>query len=992
MATILIIDDLAANREFLAAVLRHEGHRLLEAADGGEGLAAAQAEHPDLVITDVLMPVMDGYELLRRLRLDPATRDVPVVFYTAHYAEREARALALAGGVAHVLTKPALTETVLEIVGKALSGAAETETPSGPAALPARFAQEHLRLLTDKLSEKTGDLRAANARLRALINIGLDLASEREPVRLLEGVCNDARELFAATYVTLGILDRDNGTLQRLFTSAGAGIGISAGDPAPGILGTVIAERRTMRGENPRGDPTALGLPALHPEIRAFLAAPVASPAQVYGWICLVGNQARAYTEEDHHHELPHSGQVGRIYENGYFYSIARNRAEELAREIFERQQAELALRRERDRAQQYLDTAEVILLALDMSGRMTLVNRYGCNVLGWTAEELRGRKWIETCIPARDRDVMLGKFDALVRGEFPLGQNPVLLRSGEERLIEWRNTRLLDDAGRVVGTLSCGTDITDRDRAAEALRAAEERTRFALEAAGVGIWSMDCITGAVEWSKTLEIHYGMEPGSFGGTYEAFLAAVHPDDRAAVVETVGKAMKAGSDYSVLNRSVWPDGSVRWLSGAGRVLLGEGGQAVRAVGISQDITERRGLEEQYLQAQKMEAVGRLAGGVAHDFNNLLTAILGYCELLLADGEPGDQRRADILEIQKAGLSAAGLTRQLLAFSRKEIIEPKLLDLNQVVTGLRAMLGRLIGEDVIIQLALRPGVAHVWADPGQVEQIVLNLAINSRDAMPRGGRLTIETADVAIDEDYAKAHLGAKPGRYVALTVTDTGTGMTPETKARLFEPFFTTKEIGKGTGLGLATVHGIVARSGGSVNVYSEVGLGTSFKVYFPRAGSAEAAVEAPSPVLRRHSGASTVLIVEDEDGLRRLTKRLLEGLGYTVLAAADAGEALELLESNPAIELLLTDVVMPGTSGPELARRLIARRPGLKVMYMSGYTEETVVHHGVIDAGIAFLHKPFTAEALGRKLSETLGEPAESVAGQSPPDNRLRIA
>jgi PAS domain S-box-containing protein len=882
---------------------------------------------------------------------------------------------------------------VLEIVRRALSGASETGTPPGPAALPDGCAQEHLRLVTDKLSEKAGDLRAANARLRALINIGLDLASEREPDRLLENVCADARELFDATYVTLGILDRDNRTLRQLFTSgAAAAIGIGAGDPAPGFLGTVVAERRTMRGENPRGDPAALGLPAVHPEIRAFLAAPVASPAVVYGWICLVGNEGRTFTDEDEQLVVALSGQVGRIFENGHFYSVARKRAEELAREILERQQAELALRRERDRVQQYLDTADVILLALDMSGRMTLVNRYGSAFLGWTAEELHGRQWVETCIPARDREAVREKFDAVVRGELPIGKNPVLLRSGEERLIEWRNTRLLDDAGRVVGTFSCGTDITDRDRAVEALRAAEERTRFALEAAGVGIWSMDGITGAVQWSETLEAQYGMKPGTFGGTHAAFLAAVHPDDRASVAETVARAVKSGSDYALLNRAVWPDGTVRWLSGAGRILLGEDGRAVRGVGISQDITERRGLEEQYLQAQKMEAVGRLAGGVAHDFNNLLTAILGYCELLLADGEPGDQRRADIMEIQKAGLSAAGLTRQLLAFSRKEIIQPRLLDLNQVVTGLKAMLGRLIGEDVIIHLALRPGLANVWADPGQVEQIVLNLAINSRDAMPRGGRLTIETADVAIDEDYAKVHLGAKAGRYVALTVTDTGTGMTPEIKARLFEPFFTTKEIGKGTGLGLATVHGIIARSGGSVNVYSEVGLGTSFKVYFPRADPAEVAVEAPAPVLRRHAGASTVLVVEDEDGLRRLTQRLLEGLGYTVLTAADAGEALGLVESHAAIELLLTDVVMPGTSGPELARRLIERRPALKVIYMSGYTEETVVHHGVIDAGIAFLHKPFTAEALGRKLSETLGVPAESAAGPGSPDDRLRIA
>ena len=511
-----------------------------------------------------------------------------------------------------------------------------------------------------------------------------------------------------------------------------------------------------------------------------------------------------------------------------------------------------------------------------------------------------------------------------------------------------------------------------ERHRSAEALRTAEERMRFALEAAGVGIWDMDYTTGVLRWSETLEAHYGLQPGTFGGTFEAFVERIHPDDKDSVLETVGKAMKSGADFSTLNRSTWPDGTVRWLSGAGRVHLGEHGEPVRGVGISLDVTERHTLEAQYQQAQKMEAIGRLAGGVAHDFNNLLTVILGFCELLLADLDPDDPRQADIAEIQKAGTSAAGLTRQLLAFSRKEIIEPTLLDLNVVVADMRAMLGRLIGEDVKVVLGLRPELAPVKADRGQVEQIVMNLAVNARDAMPKGGTLTIETANVELDEHYAKTHLAVKPGPYVALTVTDTGTGMTPQVQARLFEPFFTTKEVGKGTGLGLATVHGIVTRSGGSVNVYSEVGRGTSFTVYFPRADAAEMVVDAPPPVARPRAGTETVLVVEDAEGLRELARRLLERQGYTVLVAANADEALRLFEQNASIDVLLTDVVMPGASGPELTRQLVERRPALKVIYMSGYTEEAIVQHGVLKPGIAFLHKPFTSETLGRKIREVL--------------------
>jgi len=399
-----------------------------------------------------------------------------------------------------------------------------------------------------------------------------------------------------------------------------------------------------------------------------------------------------------------------------------------------------------------------------------------------------------------------------------------------------------------------------------------------------------------------------------------------------------------------------------------------GQSAALV-VAQDITERRTLEEQFQQAQKMEAVGRLAGGVAHDFNNLLTVILGLCELLLADRNPDDPRQADIAEIQEAGTRAAGLTRQLLAFSRKQIIEPTLLDMNVIVADLRAMLARLIGEDVKVVLDLGADLALVEADRGQVEQIVMNLAVNARDAMPKGGTLTIETANVELDEHYAKTHLDVKPGLYVRLTVTDTGTGMTPQVQARLFEPFFTTKEPGKGTGLGMATVFGIVTRSGGSVGVYSEVGKGTQFKVYFPRADAAEAAervVDTLSPVARPRAGAQTVLVVEDEDGLRELARRLLQRLGYTVLIAADASEASRLFEENPTIDVLLTDVVMPGASGPELTSQLIEQRPALKVIYMSGYTEDAIVHHGVLKAGIAFLHKPFTSETLGRKIRDVL--------------------
>ena len=958
MATILIVDDVSAHRTSLTAILDGLGHRLIEASNGAEGLAAAGTDPPDLVITDVLMPVMDGLEFVRQLRLEAATARTPVLFYTAPYAEREAKALVLFSGISYVLNKPAEPNEVLAIVTRLLAGEPEPE-PAGAGATGGG-QRTQLRLLSDRLSEKAEDLRSANARLRALINIGLELASTQDSNQLLQSVCSDARDLFGATYVTLGLTDPTEATVRSLHTCGANADWISPGAAVPGILGAVVAERRTFRGENPSGDPGGFHLPDGHPEVRTLLATAITSASHVYGWICLVGNEGRSFSEDDEDLIVALAGQVGQVYGLEY--------------EIDERRRVEAALRKERDHSQLCLDTAEVILVALDLAGRITLVNRYACTVLGWTEAELMGRDWSETCMPARTRTEFRARFQSLIGGDLATVEHPVLTRAGEELLFEWRNTLLRSDTGEVTGTFSSGADITARTRTTDDLRTAEARTRFALESANVGIWDLDYGTGVQVWSETLEAQYGLAPGTFPGTFEAFTELIHPDDRAGVLETIGKATKSGLDFTVQHRTLWRDGTIRWLRGTGRIMLGERGEPVRALGVSLDITETRQLEEQYQQIQKMEAIGRLAGGVAHDFNNLLTGILGYCELLLADLDPEAPHRADVVEIQRAGLSAAGLTQQLLAFSRKQIIEPALLDLNTIITGLRPMLGRLIGEDVKILLGLRPTLVPVLADRGQVQQILLNLAVNASDAMPGGGTLTIETDEVDLDEDYPATHLGATPGQYVVLTVTDTGTGMPAAVQARLFEPFFTTKPVGKGTGLGLATVHGIVKQNGGSVNVYSELGRGTSFKVYLPRVDAGEAALEEAPAGLSLHRGTETVLLVEDADGLRELTCRLLERQGYAVLVAGDAEEAVRLFDENPAIDVLLTDVVMPGTSGPELTRRLRELRPGLHVVYMSGYTEETIVQHGVLKSGIAFLQKPFTSDSLARKIRSVLDQ------------------
>ncbi len=410
-------------------------------------------------------------------------------------------------------------------------------------------------------------------------------------------------------------------------------------------------------------------------------------------------------------------------------------------------------------------------------------------------------------------------------------------------------------------------------------------------------------------------------------------------------------------------------------------------------ITRDISERKRaeqererLEEQLRHAQKMEAVGRLAGGVAHDFNNMLCAISGNAELALRRLPAGDRLREPIEAVVAAAARAADLTRQLLAFSRKQVTEPRVIDLNQLISTVHPMLARLLGEDVVLRTVPGERLGRVRADPCQVEQVVLNLAVNARDAMPDGGELVVETADVSLDHDYCTAHGDTTPGAYVMLAVSDTGTGMDAATRSKIFEPFFTTKATGKGTGLGLATVYGIVEQSGGRIEVYSEPGQGTSFKVYFPRVlDEAEPAVSRPRVPTR--GGSETVLVVEDERMVRDVAVRFLERCGYEVLAAESAAEALELARSRRGpIDLLLTDVVMAHVDGHQLASKLSALRPGLKVLYASGYTENVIVHRGVLDPGVQFIAKPYSLDALCTRVREVLD--AGSAVEDAPPTDQ----
>ena len=504
-------------------------------------------------------------------------------------------------------------------------------------------------------------------------------------------------------------------------------------------------------------------------------------------------------------------------------------------------------------------------------------------------------------------------------------------------------------------------------DRTAQ-LETTLERYRFLADAMPQIVWTATPDGRRDYFNRRASVYTGL-----ADPVRDWPSAYHPDDLAAVLLRWQQCLRTGEEYEMEVRLRSTKGEYRWHLSRAVPMRDSSGEITHWVGTSTDIDDRKRLQEQLLQAQKMEAIGRLAGGVAHDFNNMLTVISGFDDMLIDELEDRPELKDYAVEVRNAAERAGELTRQLLAFSRKQFTNPGILNLNEVVARTEKMLRRLIGEDVELAISLAPELDRVKADAGQIEQILMNLAVNARDAMPAGGKLTIETCNIRLDQGYSERHVEMEPGDYVQLAVTDTGIGMDSETLSRLFEPFFTTKPQGAGTGLGLSIVYGIVRQSGGHILVYTEPGKGASFKIYLPRTNDEIAAPAALEATAARAVAAATILVVEDEPGLLKLTTRMLQHYGYRVLAAMSAEEALRIMQANAGgIDLLLSDVVMPGAGGPDLARQLREIQSDLKVVFMSGYAETGMFRHGLLEAGADFIQKPFSAVALTNKIREIL--------------------
>ena len=565
--------------------------------------------------------------------------------------------------------------------------------------------------------------------------------------------------------------------------------------------------------------------------------------------------------------------------------------------------------------------------------------------------------------------------------------EHRIVRPDGETRVLHAQGRVVLDDKGRVTRLVGTAQDITERKAAEEIVRRSEQRLQTIIDAEPA------CVKLVALDGRLLEINRaGLEIIGANALSDVVgqqvVDLVHPDDRSQYLElhnTAVSGLAARGEYRVIGLK----GGERWVDSHAVPFetLTTGRPERTVLSVTSDVTERKRLEDRLRHAHQMEAVGRLAGGVAHDFNNLLTAITGFTEMVSDTFEASDHRRADLAEIQKASVRAAVLTRQLLAFSRRQILQTKVFDLNGLVSDIQKLLHRTIGEDIQLVMTFDPALEPVRADPSQIEQVVLNLAVNARDAMPKGGQLRFVTEMVDIDAVAAERRTPMRPGRYVRLTVTDTGTGMSPDVQRRIFEPFFTTKERHRGTGLGLATVYGIVKQSGGYIWVTSEVAVGTSFEVYLPAVQAAvERLVRVEEPSAAR-GGTETILLAEDDGAVRRLAGVALRHYGYTVLEARDGEEALQLARSSPhrEIQLLITDVVMPGLSGRDLAAQLAAERPEMRVVYTSGYAEAVTLRTG-LEHGVPVLAKPFLPKELLQRVRESLDGPVTSVDEDRPVD------
>ncbi|MFN2290143.1 MAG: response regulator [Anaerolineae bacterium] len=1019
MPRLLIVDDQEQNLYMLQVLLQGHGYEVQSARNGIEALDIARREAPDLVITDILMPGMDGFSLCRAWMADEKLRHIPLVFYTATYTDPQDEAFALSLGAARFVVKPTEPDAFVEILRQALEDHTRQRLAShdSPSQAAETYYEQYAQTLIRKLEDKMVQLEAANqalerdiaerlrtaealarqaSQLTLLNETGRRVAAVLDLDQVLQEAARLVQESFC--YHHVGLFTRE-AEAERLAMKARAGEFASVFPPdhkvtlGQGIVGWVGLHGETLLANDVAAEPRYVNLYPDRLPTRSELSVPIRIGDEILGVLDLQSPQPNAFDPGDVTTVETLAGQIAVAITNARLYSQAAQRNRELS--LLNRVIAATAAAASQGIEPVLRAVCRELALAFEVpEATAALFNKENSEAVVVAEYLAPGRP-----SALGESIAVVGNSAAqhLVANRMPLviedAQNDPRQAVRHERMRRRGTVSLLLlpllIEGEVVGNLQVHAveprpfsaeevDLARRvaEQASGALaRARLEETQQLLSAAVEQAAETVIITDTQD--TILYVNPAFERISGYSRDEALGQTPHLLDSGkqdtAFYRDLWETIGAGRVWQgrFVNRK--KDGSLYTEEATITPVRNRAGEIVNYVTVKRDVTRELQLEEQFHQAQKMEAVGRLAGGIAHDFNNLLTVIHLSTQLLERKLHSKDPLRPHVQLIREAGERAGSLTKQLLTFSRRGIIEPQVISLNRVVEELNRMLRRLIGED--IRLTVRPA-KDLWPiqiDPGQVEQVVVNLVVNARDAMPTGGKLTIEMANTVLDEVYVASHLDVEPGEYVLLAVSDTGVGMSEEVKACLFEPFFTTKEKGRNTGLGLATVFGIVKQNGGHIWVYSEVGQGTTFKIYFPRAtdGLPTPARPLQRPVATR--GTETLLLVEDDSLVRVMTRDILLGLGYQVLTAGDGVEAIQVAEAYQGpIHLLLTDVVMPRLSGKELADRLRSNRPELRVLYTSGYTDNAIVHHGVLAEGTHFLSKPFELESLARKVRDVL--------------------
>src|SRR6267378_760634 len=1046
---ILVVDDEVELKNILVEALTTQGYEAVGFANGEEAIGALRAQAFDVLLTDLMMPVIDGIALVREsVQIDP---NLICIMMTGQGTIQTAVDAMKVGAFDYVL-KPFRLQTMLPVLTRAMitrhlrlenvqlreavaineisETIAFTLDPQtvlsklADAALMQSQADEVSILLPTAdgnelyVAAVRGEKRERllGERIPLQESISSWVARERTPL-ILNGEVSDERfvalcprpDIRSAVSVPMqvanklvGVINLNMTNRKRPFTLGQMkALTILAGTAAAALQSASLYTQVQKAEENYRSifENAVEGIFQATPEGRFITVNPALarilgyeSADEVVETITDVIHQLYVNPEdrieaarlEEQRGILAgfefeaYRKDGGKIWLSLNRRSVRDQAGTELYREgsiedITERKRAAEGLRESEARKRAILESALDCIVTMDHAGLVVDWNPAAERTFGFMRADAIGKEMADLIIPPKFREQhRRGLAHYLTSGQGPvLGKRlelSAVTAEGSEFPIELAINRI-ESEGLPMFT-GYIRDITERKRAEQELSQSEERYRDLVENAHDIIYTHDLQGNYTSMNKAGEVITGYPRQEALALNLAGTVAPEHQDKAR--EMLRRKL-AGEKVTAYEMEIIAKDGHRVTVEANTKLVFHDGAPVGVQGIARDVTERKQLEDQLRQSQKMDAIGQLAGGVAHDFNNLLTAINGYSDLALQRIDDNHPLRSYLEEIKKAGDRAANLTRQLLAFGRKQILQPLPINLNDVVTDMNKMLRRLIGEDIQLTAKLDLALERIKADPGQIEQVLVNLVVNARDAMPQGGNLTIETATVELDHEYADRHVGVLPGQYVMLADSDTGTGMDEATKARIFDPFFTTKEKGKGTGLGLSTVYGIVKQSGGNIFVYSEPGHGTTFKVYLPQLATAPQKTEVKVAEPALPVGSETILLVEDEDVVRGLAQKILEQSGYKVLAASRGAEAIRLgAECTEAIHLLLTDVVMPETSGKEVADRLRELLPGLRVVFMSGYTDEAIVHHGVLDSNIEFIQKPFTPNALVKKVREVL--------------------